>query len=93
MPRPAPPRPTPPRPAPPPPPAGSEPLLLELMLGSAHRTLDPEEADFFFVPALTTCWFHPIAGGSSLGEEGRRRAGDSQQLRGDPPQLRSGIYA
>lgn len=43
-------------------PPGSEPLLLDLLLGSGHRTLDPEEADFFFVPTLTTCWFHPIAG-------------------------------
>ncbi|GBF90972.1 exostosin-like glycosyltransferase [Raphidocelis subcapitata] len=43
-------------------PYGAEPLLIELLLGSPHRTLDPEEADFFFVPLLTTCWFHPIAG-------------------------------
>jgi len=33
-----------------------------MMLQSPHRTLDPEEADFFFVPILTSCWFHPIAG-------------------------------
>ena len=42
--------------------AGTEPLLLELLLMSRHRTLDPEEADFFFVPSLTTCFFHPISG-------------------------------
>ncbi len=29
---------------------------------SRHRTLDPEEADFFYVPVLSTCWFHPVSG-------------------------------
>ncbi|GBF96649.1 exostosin-like glycosyltransferase [Raphidocelis subcapitata] len=43
-------------------PYGAEPLLLELLLGSRHRTLDPEEADFFYVPLMATCWFHPVSG-------------------------------
>jgi hypothetical protein len=29
---------------------------------SHHRTLDPEEADFFYVPIMSTCWFFPVSG-------------------------------
>ena len=29
------------------------------------RTLDPEEADFFYVPLYSSCWFHPVAGGQA----------------------------
>jgi hypothetical protein len=29
---------------------------------SEHRTLDPEEADFFYVPVYTSCWMHPVYG-------------------------------
>ncbi|KIZ02089.1 exostosin-like glycosyltransferase [Monoraphidium neglectum] len=43
-------------------PYGAEPLLLELLLMSGHRTLDPGEADFFYVPQLLTCWMHPVSG-------------------------------
>jgi hypothetical protein len=34
---------------------GAESHLHELMLQSEHRTLDPEEADFFYVPVYLTC--------------------------------------
>ena len=37
----------------------TESLLHELFLQSEHRTLDPEEADFFYVPVYASCWFHP----------------------------------
>ncbi|KAI8474753.1 MAG: exostosin-like glycosyltransferase [Monoraphidium minutum] len=43
-------------------PYGAEPLFLEMLLMSGHRTLDPEEADFFYVPLLATCWMHPVSG-------------------------------
>eukprot|EP00891_Asterochloris_glomerata_P004390 jgi/Astpho2/4390/Aster-00009 len=36
--------------------------LHEWLLQSRHRTLDPEEADFFYVPAYTSCYMHPIWG-------------------------------
>ncbi len=29
---------------------------------SEHRTLDPEEADFFFMPVYTSCFLHPVWG-------------------------------
>eukprot|EP00798_Chlamydomonas_sp_ICE-L_P022988 gene22988-30176_t len=34
-----------------------EPVLHEAMLLSEHRTLDPDEADFFYVPVYSTCVF------------------------------------
>jgi hypothetical protein len=34
----------------------------ELMLQSQHRTMDPEEADFFYVPAYVGCYAWPIHG-------------------------------
>ncbi|GFR49991.1 hypothetical protein Agub_g12137 [Astrephomene gubernaculifera] len=34
-----------------------EPLLQELFLTSEHRTFDPEEADYFFVPIMWACLF------------------------------------
>jgi len=40
----------------------SEMALLEMMLQSPHRTLDPEEADFFFVPSFSACYFNPVFG-------------------------------
>ncbi|GBF90959.1 exostosin-like glycosyltransferase [Raphidocelis subcapitata] len=40
----------------------SETLLIELLLASPHRTLDPEEADFFFVPSLSACYLNPVLG-------------------------------
>jgi hypothetical protein len=33
-----------------------------LLLQSPHRTMDPEEADFFFVPAYVSCFTWPIVG-------------------------------
>ncbi|KAK9858861.1 hypothetical protein WJX84_000344 [Apatococcus fuscideae] len=51
----------------------SEPALHEMLLHSAHRTLDPEQADFFYVPVYTswadTPWFGP-AGQTSDGGPG-----------------------
>lgn len=40
----------------------SETGLHELLLQSEHRTLDPEEADFFYMPMYTACLQFPIAG-------------------------------
>ena len=37
-----------------------EPVLHEQMLVSPHRTLDPEEADFFYVPAYSACVFELV---------------------------------
>lgn len=34
--------------------------LLEMMLQSEHRTLDPEEADFFYVPVFPSCFIWPV---------------------------------
>ena len=34
--------------------------LHELLLESPHRTLDPEEADFFYVPVYVTCYINPV---------------------------------
>ncbi|KFM24871.1 putative glucuronoxylan glucuronosyltransferase F8H [Auxenochlorella protothecoides] len=34
--------------------------LHEMMLQSSHRTLDPEEADFFYVPLYTACYIQPV---------------------------------
>ena len=31
-------------------------------LQSEHRTFDPEEADFFYVPTYVTCLMHPVQG-------------------------------
>eukprot|EP00775_Hariotina_reticulata_P004291 gene4291-4543_t len=39
-----------------------ETLLHEMLLQSPHRTLDPEEADFFYVPAYTSCFMWPVHG-------------------------------
>ncbi|PNH07817.1 putative glucuronoxylan glucuronosyltransferase F8H, partial [Tetrabaena socialis] len=36
----------------------------EAMLQSDHRTFDPEEADFFYVPMYVTCYVWPIMGWS-----------------------------
>ncbi|GAX85342.1 hypothetical protein CEUSTIGMA_g12759.t1 [Chlamydomonas eustigma] len=37
-------------------------LLHELLLQSEHRTFDPEEADFFYVPQYSACMIYPIHG-------------------------------
>ncbi len=37
-------------------------LLHELLIQSEHRTFDPEEADFFYVPQYSTCLIYPILG-------------------------------
>ncbi|KAI8107071.1 hypothetical protein M9434_001716 [Picochlorum sp. BPE23] len=39
----------------------SETGLHELFLQSPHRTLDPEEADFFYIPMYTACLQFPVA--------------------------------
>ena len=39
-----------------------ESALHEYLLQSPHRTLDPEQADFFYVPVYTSCFFHPVLG-------------------------------
>lgn len=41
---------------------GIETYFHEMLLMSPHRTFDPEEADFFFVPIYVTCYFWPIIG-------------------------------
>ncbi|KAG2437847.1 hypothetical protein HXX76_005465 [Chlamydomonas incerta] len=39
-----------------------EAYLHETLLQSEHRTFDPEEADFFYVPVYVTCYMWPILG-------------------------------
>ncbi|KAL4425009.1 hypothetical protein ABPG77_002894 [Micractinium sp. CCAP 211/92] len=34
--------------------------FLEMLLQSEHRTLDPEEADYFYVPTFTSCFINPV---------------------------------
>ena len=34
--------------------------FLEMLLQSEHRILDPEEADFFYVPVFTSCFIYPV---------------------------------
>ena len=41
-----------------------EPGFLEMLLQSEHRTLDPEEADFFYVPVFTSCFIWPVRDGA-----------------------------
>lgn len=41
---------------------GVETYFHEMLLQSAHRTFDPEDADYFFVPLYVTCFFWPIMG-------------------------------
>ncbi|KAG2489065.1 hypothetical protein HYH03_012501 [Edaphochlamys debaryana] len=41
-----------------------EAYLHEMLLLSPHRTFDPEEAAFFYVPVYFTCWTWPINGWS-----------------------------
>lgn len=40
----------------------SEPALHEMLLMSPHRTLDPEQADFFYVPVYSSCYIWPVWG-------------------------------
>ena len=55
-----------------------ESLLHEWLLQSPHRTLDPDEADFFYVPVYTSCFMHPVWGWADhpwwYGPEGARWA-------------------
>lgn len=37
-------------------------LLHEMLLASSHRTMDPEEADIFYVPAYVACYAWPVLG-------------------------------
>ncbi|GAX76857.1 hypothetical protein CEUSTIGMA_g4303.t1 [Chlamydomonas eustigma] len=41
---------------------GVETYFHEMLLNSPHRTFDPEEADYFYVPLYVTCYFWPIIG-------------------------------
>jgi hypothetical protein len=41
---------------------GSEPALHEALAQSEHRTLNPEEADFFYVPVYLACFMWPVYG-------------------------------
>jgi hypothetical protein len=34
--------------------------LHEMLLQSEHRTLDPEEADYFYLPIYTSCLIFPV---------------------------------
>ncbi|EFN55367.1 hypothetical protein CHLNCDRAFT_52572 [Chlorella variabilis] len=36
--------------------------LHEALLQSKHRTLDPEEADYFYIPVYSSCYMYPIHG-------------------------------
>ncbi|EFJ49814.1 acetylglucosaminyltransferase [Volvox carteri f. nagariensis] len=38
----------------------------EVLSISPHRTFDPEEADFFYVPVYYTCWMWPINGWADM---------------------------
>jgi hypothetical protein len=40
--------------------------LHEYLLQSEHRTLDPEEADFFYIPVYPSCNAHPVLGFSDF---------------------------
>ncbi|EFN59979.1 hypothetical protein CHLNCDRAFT_56485 [Chlorella variabilis] len=41
-----------------------EPGFLEMLMQSEHRTLDAEEADFFYVPVFTSCFIWPVRDGA-----------------------------
>lgn len=32
----------------------------EMLLQSGHRTLNPVEADFFYLPVYASCLIHPV---------------------------------
>ncbi|GIL93384.1 hypothetical protein Vretimale_17471 [Volvox reticuliferus] len=38
----------------------------EMLSVSPHRTFDPEEADFFYVPVYYTCWMWPVNGWADM---------------------------
>lgn len=38
----------------------------EMLLQSTHRTLNPEEADFFYIPVYAACWFWPLTGAADF---------------------------
>ncbi|KAL4419203.1 hypothetical protein ABPG77_000597 [Micractinium sp. CCAP 211/92] len=40
--------------------------LHEMLLQSEHRTLDPEEADYFYLPVYTTCFIFPVLGANDF---------------------------
>ncbi|GFR49029.1 hypothetical protein Agub_g11051, partial [Astrephomene gubernaculifera] len=39
---------------------GLEVLMHEMMLQSEHRTFDPDQADFFYVPVYGSCFIYPV---------------------------------
>lgn len=38
------------------------PASSQMLLASPHRTMDPEEADLFYVPAYVACYAWPVLG-------------------------------
>eukprot|EP00798_Chlamydomonas_sp_ICE-L_P006523 gene6523-3163_t len=40
--------------------AAAQSYLIEMFMQREHRTFDPNEADYFFVPVLTTCLIFPV---------------------------------
>jgi hypothetical protein len=40
--------------------------LHEMLLQSKHRTLDPEEADFFYMPVYLSCFYFPVYGAADF---------------------------
>ena len=66
----------------------SEPALHEMLLHSKHRTLDPGDADFYYVPVYTSCYLWPVHGWADtpwFGPSGRTDDGGP----GGPSWLRS----
>lgn len=57
---------------------GVEALFHEQLLQSSHRTLNPEEADFFYAPVYASCYLHPVYGWADMpfwhGPGGKRLA-------------------
>ncbi|GAB4813993.1 hypothetical protein N2152v2_001039 [Parachlorella kessleri] len=45
---------------------GAETALHEMLLQSEHRTLDPEEADLFYLPVYTSCFIFPVLGAADF---------------------------
>jgi hypothetical protein len=58
---------------------GSEPALHEALAQSEHRTLDPEEADFFYVPVYLACFTWPVYGAADAPSPGGAPAANRAQ--------------
>jgi hypothetical protein len=44
----------------------SETAIHEMLLQSTHRTLNPEEADFFYMPVYLSCFYWPVFGAADF---------------------------